>query len=67
MPLFDYTAVLSSAAAPPVPPAGPSLTPPATGPYQFGGGRPDPLTFPYDDLAAAAARVLAEDGADALT
>jgi 2-aminoadipate transaminase len=67
MPLFDYTAVLSSAAAPPSPATGPPLTPPATGPYQFGGGRPDPLTFPYDDLAAAAARVLAEDGADALT
>lgn len=67
MPSFDYTTVLAPSAAPPPPVTGPSLMPPVNAAYQFGGGKPDPLTFPYDDLAAAAARVLAEDGAEALT
>ncbi len=35
--------------------------------YEFGGGFPDPASFPYDDLAEATARVLKEDGAAALT
>jgi DNA-binding transcriptional MocR family regulator len=35
--------------------------------YEFGGGFPDPASFPYDELAEATARVMKEDGAAALT
>jgi 2-aminoadipate transaminase len=35
--------------------------------FEFGGGYPDPASFPYDDLAEATARVLKSDGAAALT
>lgn len=35
--------------------------------YEFGGGFPDPASFPYDDLVEATARVMKEDGAAALT
>src|ERR1700758_439882 len=35
--------------------------------YEFGGGFPDPASFPYDDIAEATARVMKEDGAAALT
>jgi 2-aminoadipate transaminase len=63
---FDYRAVLSAAATP-SPGAAPPRMPPATIQYQFAGGKPDPLSFPYDGLAAATARVMAEDGAEALT
>lgn len=63
---FDYRAVLSAAATP-SPGAAPPRMPPANIQYQFAGGKPDPLSFPYDGLAAATARVMAEDGAEALT
>ena len=63
---FDYSAVLSAAATP-TPNAAAPRTPPANVQYQFGGGKPDPVTFPYDGLAAATAKVMAEDGAEALT
>jgi 2-aminoadipate transaminase len=67
MAAIDYTALLSSAAAPPPPTTGPALMPTGNGRYQFAGGKPDPLTFPYDELAAATAHVMATDGAEALT
>jgi 2-aminoadipate transaminase len=35
--------------------------------YEFGGGYPDPASFPYDGIAEATARVMREDGAAALT
>ncbi|TAK25501.1 MAG: PLP-dependent aminotransferase family protein [Chloroflexota bacterium] len=35
--------------------------------YEFGGGRPDPGSFPYDGLVDATARMMKEEGADALT
>jgi 2-aminoadipate transaminase len=35
--------------------------------YEFGGGFPDPASFPYDDLIEATARMMKEDGAAALT
>jgi 2-aminoadipate transaminase len=35
--------------------------------YEFGGGRPDPGSFPYDGLVEATARMMKEEGADALT
>jgi 2-aminoadipate transaminase len=35
--------------------------------YEFGGGLPDPASFPYDGIARATARVMKEDGAAALT
>jgi 2-aminoadipate transaminase len=63
---FNYTGVLAPAAAPPPPMVAPR-TPPAGGAYQFGGGKPDPISFPYTDLTSAAADVLANDGAEALT
>jgi 2-aminoadipate transaminase len=41
--------------------------PPAGGTFQFAGGKPDPLSFPYNELAAATSEVLHTDGAEALT
>jgi 2-aminoadipate transaminase len=35
--------------------------------YEFGGGRPDPGSFPYDELVEATARMMKEEGAEALT
>jgi 2-aminoadipate transaminase len=35
--------------------------------YEFGGGRPDPGSFPYDGLVDATARMMKAEGADALT
>ncbi|HEV8635995.1 MAG TPA: PLP-dependent aminotransferase family protein [Chloroflexota bacterium] len=35
--------------------------------YEFGGGRPDPGSFPYDGLVEATARMIKEEGADALS
>lgn len=35
--------------------------------YEFGGGRPDPASFPYDGLVDATARMMKEEGAEALT
>ncbi len=35
--------------------------------YEFGGGYPDPASFPYDGMAKATARMLEEDGAAAMT
>lgn len=63
---FNFASVLAPSAVPPPPASGPR-TPPAVGAYQFGSGKPDPVSFPYDDLAAATADVLAQDGANALT
>ncbi len=39
----------------------------ATPLYEFGGGRPDPGSFPYDDLVAATSAMMKAEGADALT
>ncbi|MCC6630343.1 MAG: PLP-dependent aminotransferase family protein [Chloroflexi bacterium] len=63
---FNYGAVLSAASAP-TPNVAPVKAPPANGRFQFAGGKPDPVSFPYDGLAAATAQVMAEDGAEALT
>jgi 2-aminoadipate transaminase len=35
--------------------------------YEFGGGFPDPASFPYDGLVAATARMMKVEGAEALT
>jgi 2-aminoadipate transaminase len=35
--------------------------------YEFGGGKPDPASFPYDGLVEATARMMKEEGAEALT
>src|SRR5256885_8507348 len=35
--------------------------------YEFGGGYPDPASFPYEGMIEATARSLAEDGAAAMT
>ena len=35
--------------------------------YEFGGGLPDPASFPHDDMLAATARMLKEEGDDAMT
>jgi len=35
--------------------------------YEFGGGYPDPASFPFDGMAKATARMLEEDGAAAMT
>jgi len=34
--------------------------------YEFGGGYPDPATYPYDGLVEATARMMKEEGAQAL-
>ena len=62
---LNYGAVLSAASSPPVV-ASPGQGAPAIARYRFGGGNPDPATFPYDGLAAATAKVMAEQGAEAL-
>src|SRR5437867_4085106 len=35
--------------------------------YEFGGGYPDPASFPYDDMVEATARMMKAEGAQALT
>jgi 2-aminoadipate transaminase len=35
--------------------------------YEFGGGLPDPASFPYDSLVEATARMMKAEGAEALT
>src|SRR3989441_8491848 len=35
--------------------------------YEFGGGYPDPVSFPYDDMVEATARMMEAEGAQALT
>jgi 2-aminoadipate transaminase len=35
--------------------------------YEFGGGYPDPASFPYDDLVEATAQMMKAEGAQALT
>ena len=35
--------------------------------YEFGGGRPDPASFPYQGLVAATAEMMEVEGAEALT
>jgi len=35
--------------------------------YEFGGGLPDPASFPFDGMLDATARMLREEGADAMT
>jgi 2-aminoadipate transaminase len=62
---FKYGPALSSSAQP-VSTVSPR-TPPANGAYQFGGGKPDPVSLPFDGLTDATAHVLETDGPDALT
>src|SRR3989442_12173281 len=35
--------------------------------YEFGGGFPDPASFPYDGMVEATARMIKAEGAEALT
>ena len=35
--------------------------------FEFGGGFPDPASFPYDGLVEATARMIKAEGAEALT
>ena len=35
--------------------------------YDFGGGFPDPASFPYDEMVAATAKMMKAEGAEALT
>lgn len=35
--------------------------------YEFGGGKPDPGSFPYDEIVEATRRMMAAEGAQALT
>ncbi len=46
----------------PLPPSRPALD----ALYDFGGGYPDPATYPYDGLVEATARMMKEEGAQAL-
>src|SRR5213596_2689935 len=43
------------------------LRPVASPRYEFGGGYPDPASFPYDDMVEATAKMMKAEGADALT
>jgi DNA-binding transcriptional MocR family regulator len=45
----------------------PTARPVAEPLYEFGGGYPDPASFPYDDLVDATARMMKAEGAQALT
>jgi 2-aminoadipate transaminase len=48
--------------------AGGPPAPSGQGPiYEFGGGRPDPASFPYQGIVAATAEMMEVEGADALT
>src|SRR5262245_41918412 len=46
------------------PPPGRALVNPR---FEFGGGYPDPASFPYDGMVEATAKVMKEEGAQALT
>ena len=66
-PVTGFDELLSTRArigwdAPP-PPSRPALN----ALYEFGGGYPDPASFPYDGLVDATARMMKEEGAQALT
>jgi 2-aminoadipate transaminase len=45
----------------------PPARPVANALYEFGGGFPDPVSFPYDGLVEATARMMKAEGAQALT
>ncbi|MGH7315655.1 MAG: aminotransferase class I/II-fold pyridoxal phosphate-dependent enzyme, partial [Candidatus Rokuibacteriota bacterium] len=45
----------------------PAARPVANALYEFGGGYPDPASFPYDGLIDATARMIRAEGAEALT
>ena len=40
---------------------------PGSAQYEFGGGKPDPASFPYDELVDATRRMMVAEGAQALT
>lgn len=40
---------------------------PGAAKYEFGGGKPDPASFPYDEIVDATRRMMAAEGAQALT
>src|SRR5258707_13853885 len=46
--------------------AAPTARPVTNALYEFGGGFPDPASFPYDGLGGATARVIKAQGAEAL-
>jgi len=46
---------------------GAAARPVASPRYEFGGGYPDPASFPYDDMVEATARMMKAEGAQALT
>jgi DNA-binding transcriptional MocR family regulator len=65
-PMARFDSLLSSRArigwdAPPAP-----ARPAVDALYDFGGGYPDPATYPYDGLVEATARMMKEEGAQAL-
>lgn len=62
--LLSARAAIGRAASPVT---SPSSRPISAESYEFGGGRPDPASFPYDELVAATARMMAAEGAEALT
>ena len=41
--------------------------PPMNPTYEFGGGFPDPVSFPYEGMIEATARMMADEGAAAMT
>ena len=47
--------------------APPTARPVTNALYEFGGGFPDPASFPYDGLVDATARMMKAEGAEALT
>ena len=47
--------------------APPAARPVVNAQYEFGGGLPDPASFPYDGLIDATARMIRAEGAEALT
>ena len=65
-PVTRFDALLSSRARigwdAPAPPSRPVLD----ALYDFGAGYPDPATYPYDGLVEATARMMKEEGGDAL-
>src|SRR2546422_935828 len=46
---------------------GAAARPVASPRYEFGGGYPDPASFPYNDMVEATARMMKAEGAQALT
>ena len=47
--------------------APPAARPVVNAEYEFGGGLPDPASFPYDGLIDATIRMIRAEGAEALT